>query len=621
MSDQAMTMMQMKTRPGEAWGREKVFQWLCMGALIALAIFVYSPALSFEYVWDDRLLFLESSDLRPGAFRLRRIFEPILVESTYFRPVVLLTMVAEFFTVGVNSAVSHGVNILIFTINALLVFFLGKAMVRTCIGGVYAVPAAMVGALAYLLSPVNVEPVAWVAGRFDLMVTTFVLLALYFGLFGRHLLTTHLLSPLCFFLALLCKEMAITMPVLLLLLAWAKASCTDEPRPSGIWGYLKGVALSPRERGRYLAYAAAFLVYLILRAYFIPQVVHADKNQLQYLTPLTWFAFIGHTELFYLKKLLFPFMSLGPHHPFDISKFPPLKLAIGIGMPIVTAMLIWVTWKKSVLAAVFLMAVLVAFLPVLNIIPLTIGGSIGHERFLLMPSALAAIGLATGTGFLLERLRASPLEDVSAARHKRMSLYVGVVILVWIVVSGINARATLPLWGNNYALWKWAYAKYPEDGYARFMHSVTALDAGYVDEYLSLVELPPSNADDALVYSSYLKGAGRCEEAVHILKQIEDLKGTRFTKQPVYNIQADCYLRLKQYDDALAVIDKNIAQFPTFTTAYTLRSLALYGLGKTDEANAAYEEAMRRVPPTEHRFWKEYREGFLESIKPSAARP
>lgn len=615
MNDQTMTMMQMKTPPNEVWGRGNVLQWLCMGALVLLAFIIYSPVLSFEYVWDDRLLFLESSDLRPGAFRLRRIFEPILVESTYFRPAVLLTMVAEFFTVGVNSAVSHGINVFIFAINALLVFCLGKAMVRACIGEAYAVPAAMVGALAYLLSPVNVEPVAWVAGRFDLMVTTFVLLALYFGLFGRHWMTTHLLSPLCFFLALLCKEMAVTMPVLFLLLVWAKDSRTDGLRSAGILEYLKGVVLSPRERGRYIAYAVAFLAYMILRAYFIPQVVHADKNQLQYLTPLTWFAFIGHTELFYLRKLLFPFIDLAPHHPFNISAFPPLKLAIGIGMPIFTATLIWVTYKRSVLAAVLMMAVLVTLLPVLNIIPLTIGGSIGHERFLLMPNALAAIGLATGAAFLLRRTLANTLEDDSAARRRRMSLYAGVVILTWLVVAGVNARATLPLWGNNYALWKWAYAKHPEDRYAKFMHSVTALDAGYVDEYLSLVELPPSNADDALVYSSYLKKAGRCEEAVHILEQIEHLDGTRFTKQPVYNIKADCYLRLKQYENALVVIDKNIAQFPTFITAYILRSLALYGLGRKAEADAAFQEAMRRAPPTEHLLWTDYREGFLQTLK------
>lgn len=610
-------MMQTTTPSGIMWGREKVFHWLCIAVLVVLAIFVYSPALRFEYVWDDRLLFLESSDLRPGAFRLRRIFEPILVESTYFRPLVLLTMVAEFFTVGVNSAVSHGVNILIFIANVLLVFLLGKAMVRVSFGGAYAIPSAMVGAMAYLLSPVNVEPVAWVAGRFDLMVTTFVLLALYTGLFGRTIMVTHVLSPLCFFLALLCKEMAVTMPVLLLLLIWGRAVQAGEFRLTEVWQYLKSVALSSRERGRYLAYAAAFLVYLVLRAYFIPQVVHADKNQIEYLSPLTWFAFVGHTELFYLRKLLLPFIDLGPHHPFNISSFPPMKLAIGVAMPFLTGVLIWVITKRSALAAAFFTCVLVALLPVLNIIPLTIAGSIGHERFLLMPGALAAVGLATGAGVLLNRFCTKTLEDDSVARQKRISMYVGVVILCWIAVSGLNARSTLPLWGNNYALWKWSYAKYPEDRNAKFMHSVTALDAGHIDEYLSLVDLPPTNADDALVYSSYLKGAGRCEEALHILKQIENLEGTRFTKQPVYNIQADCYLRLKQFDDALVVIDKHIAQFPHFITPYFLRSLALYGLEKNDEANVAYEEAMRRAPPVERVTWADYRKGFFDSLNSS----
>lgn len=607
-------MMQTTTPSDIAKGRERLYHWLCVGVLVALAILVYSPAIRFEYVWDDRLLFLESSDLRPGAFRLRRIFEPILVESTYFRPLVLLTMVAEFFTVGVNSAVSHGVNILIFILNVLLVFLLGQAMVKASAYSKYAVPAAMVGAMAYLLSPVNVEPVAWVAGRFDLMVTTFVLLALYAGLFGRSVLVTHLLSPLCFFLALLCKEMAITMPVVLFLLIWGRTATTKDFSLKGVWNYLKNTARSSHERGRYMAYAAAFLFYLALRAYFIPQVVHADKNQLEHLSPLTWFAFVGHTELFYLRKLLFPFIDLGPHHPFNIASFPPLKLAIGISMPFLTMALVWMIGKRSVLAAAIFLCVLVALMPVLNIIPLTIAGSIGHERFLLMPGALVALGLAIASGMLISKIFDASAEVDSAARQKRMATYAGAVVLCWIAVSGVNASATLPLWGNNYALWKWAYAKYPDDRNAKFMHSVTALDAGHIEEYLGLVELPPTNADDALVYSSYLKGAGRCEEALHILKQIENLERTRFTKQPVYNIQADCYLRLKQFEEALAVIDKNIAQFPHFITPYFLRSLALYGLNRNEEAAQAYDEAMRRAPPVERETWESYRRGFMESL-------
>ena len=47
MNDQTMTTMQMKTPSNEVRARGNAFQWLCMGALVLLTFFIYSPVLGF----------------------------------------------------------------------------------------------------------------------------------------------------------------------------------------------------------------------------------------------------------------------------------------------------------------------------------------------------------------------------------------------------------------------------------------------------------------------------------------------------------------------------------------------------------------------------------------------
>jgi thioredoxin-like negative regulator of GroEL len=112
------------------------------------------------------------------------------------------------------------------------------------------------------------------------------------------------------------------------------------------------------------------------------------------------------------------------------------------------------SWKRQSLA-VFACVVTIFLLPVLHIAPVTFDESLYHERYVMMPLALA---VATLPIFLVEVFpQRSPLFPTLAT----------VVAIGWLAVAAINVRVTVPLWSNQLALWQWVLRSNPESTTAK----------------------------------------------------------------------------------------------------------------------------------------------------------
>lgn len=118
-----------------------------------------------------------------------------------------------------SPALSHAINLFIFLVNCVLVGVLTNIFLQ----GVSAsrrIGALVVAILFYGLHPAQVEFRFGLRVVSDLMVTLFGLLTLIFGLQPGRL--NALAMALCFFAATLCKEMAATLPAMLVLLQMAR---------------------------------------------------------------------------------------------------------------------------------------------------------------------------------------------------------------------------------------------------------------------------------------------------------------------------------------------------------------------------------------------------------------
>lgn len=579
---------------------------LPMALLILALVALYGQVLGFGYVWDDLQLFIYSSDLRGDTMRIGRIFEPVLSMTTYFRPAVMLSFVLEFMAAGVSAKVSHAVNLVIFSANVLLVWMLAWAMLVGYDRNVRQMFAS-VGAAIYLVSPVQLESMAWVAGRFDLMCTFFVLLALLCAIRVQRIVLACLSTGIFFYLALLSKEMAVTFPVVLLLMEWVRRGPLDR---TSLAEHLTTLLRDSRSRAILVSIGMAFVAYLVTRIVFIPEFIHTDRGVMAQLNPFSWMALIGHALLFYFRQILLPFLDISPLHNFQLAQLGFAELAARVLVLLATvAVVAHGSLQQRSSWGIWAAIVCVALSPVLHLIPLTIGNSIGHDRFLAFPFALFSIAVSC--------LGAQHLTDPSAD-VRRFRIYAGVGLLIWSLVSVINLRVTLPLWQSDLTLWRWAFQKDPTDEKARHLFLNAAIRSGHHELYAKHAR-SPANGDDMLQHAYFLIRTNQPKEALELLlKRLDDakdpLKHSYYPPHFQISLMAEAYIALRDFGNGLEAANATMEMAPEYPPAYLLKSFALYGLRRDAEADAAFAMASRHLEGVAAGEAQQLRRAFLDQL-------
>lgn len=195
---------------------EKGRAWLLGILLVTSIIFAYRPAWKAGFIWDDDD-YVVNNQLLTAPDGLKRIWFSLDSPSQYF-PLTYTTFRVERGLWGLNAAGYHWVNILLHAINALLVWQLLRRL---------KVPGAWLAAALFALHPVQVESVAWVTERKNVLSLFFFLLALlaWVGFVDGQPKKSWLpygLALLFYALALFSKTTACTLPAVLLLVLWLK---------------------------------------------------------------------------------------------------------------------------------------------------------------------------------------------------------------------------------------------------------------------------------------------------------------------------------------------------------------------------------------------------------------
>jgi len=211
--------------------KKKLFLW--SGVIILVTMLSYIPAMRGGYIWDDDSYITENPTLRT-ADGLRRIwFEPRALPQYY--PLVHTTFWLEYHLWQVHPLGYHLVNVLLHALNAILLLLLLSHL---------RVPGGWLAALLFALHPVQVESVAWIAERKNVLsaffyLTSFLAYLRYYDLTvdsaqtspGMHSAASEVrghfwpfypLSLFLFLCALLSKTVTCTLPAAILLVLWWK---------------------------------------------------------------------------------------------------------------------------------------------------------------------------------------------------------------------------------------------------------------------------------------------------------------------------------------------------------------------------------------------------------------
>ena len=188
--------------------------WLLGLALVAAVLLAFQPAWRGGFIWDDDV-YVTNNPLLTAPDGLWRIWFSLDSPSQYF-PLTYTSFYLERAFWGLNPAGYHWVNLLLHAANALLVWrLLGRLRV----------PGAWLAAGIFALHPVQVESVAWITERKNVLMAFFFLLTLLAWIEFIEEKTErpwrfYALALVCYALALFAKTTACTLPAALLLLLW-----------------------------------------------------------------------------------------------------------------------------------------------------------------------------------------------------------------------------------------------------------------------------------------------------------------------------------------------------------------------------------------------------------------
>ena len=190
--------------------------------LLALAVVALLPSLFAPFVADDYFHVVVASQLREGLARgwvlpidlAGTWWTPHGLSVEYFRPLVVISFAIDRFLYGAHAAGYHLTNLALHGAATLLAWSIARRVLGAGFG-------ARAAAALFAVHPCHVQAVGWISGRTDVLAALLYMAALllYLESRGRRPGAAALfvgLSLSVFFLALLAKEMAITLPAILL---------------------------------------------------------------------------------------------------------------------------------------------------------------------------------------------------------------------------------------------------------------------------------------------------------------------------------------------------------------------------------------------------------------------
>ena len=488
--------------------------FLLLPALLILA--TYFPTLEFGKVWDDWRMLGDFGTYTDPAYWPQVLAQPLPFSDNYFRPLVVMTFVLEAYW-GLGDFHSHLFNILLHGLNSALLI-VAALVVWPQDGSRHRRLFAIAIGVLFGLHQVMSEGVVWLVGRFDLMTTTCFLLAIIIDATVRQTGRKAVLLSLVFLAGLLCKEMAVTLPVTLLLLHAASL-------PQLAWKHVFS-----RERiVLYVALTVALCVYFLIRYYALGYILTAEPAMafLTLGTPLQRILLIGSTYLGYINVIFLPGAVSPLHYSAMPIGFDSVSAWLGLAALAFTVWLAQALIRKPAMrfAGLALLAMLASLMPVLHIIPapMLLGDTYMADRAAIIP----LVFLLLGVGLLLSQL----------ATRKAVNMALGAGG-AWLAMSLPVVVLSLPIWSTDAGLWKYLATTNPDCSYcrsnnARLLMYTASPEAALMEAGIAGTKArqPWQKAFAASIQADALSKLGRVDEALAMVALAEHLEPVEKSRQ------------------------------------------------------------------------------------------
>jgi len=540
--------------------------------IILISILLYLNTLPNTFVYDDAYVITENYFIKswgnlPKLFT--RDYLPFSGELSY-RPVVTLTYFIDYAIWRLNPPGYHLTNVILHTVNVFLLYLFMKIISRNS-------SPSILATLLFLSHPLLTETVNAVCYREDILASIFFLLAFVYFIkiripfSGRgnlkqqtntKLVLYYTVSCGSYCLALFSKEMAITLPILLVLFDLLYPRQGEFKASSAIPSLtkLKSWILF------YSGYIAVTGFYLFIR--FV-----AFKNTFKTIDVYPTNIFTMTKVVASYLKLLFTPLNLNADYYIPDIRGMSLSFILSSLFIISALVIIARLYKVNRLLFFFCLWFFISLLPVLGIVPI---GNIMAERYLYLPIA-GFCGIAGSIG-------------TNAVFRKKGVIIIGIILLS--LQIGVIWRNGV--WQNDTTLWFYTYQREPNSaracsnlGNTYFKHNRYE-DAIYM--YKKSLSLPYS-------YPFIHFNLGATYEKVGLVdRAIEEYKASISRNNDntlAFNNLGTAYDKQGLYDLAIEAYNNALTNNPYFPLTHNNLGNTYEHMGNQEKAMAEYTAALK----------------------------
>jgi len=512
---------------------------LVLGLLLVMVVLaVYNPVSRNGFVgYDDEGYVTENPHVQAGlswdtvswAFTTR--------EMANWHPLTWLSHALDCQLFRLNATGHHYTSLLLHAMNALLLFLILQWFTG------YTARSLMVAAL-FALHPINVESVAWVAERKNVLCMLFFLLAVAgYGWYVRKPgIARYLVVAALFAAGLMAKPMVITFPLLLLLLDYwplGRMRFADneeshgQASPSGMPFAASTQPLSRLclEKIPLLALSAGSAMVTMMAQSVGGAVVTTAE-----VSPLLRFENAIVCYVVYIQKMFWP-SHLAPIYPFPRA-LPNWQVASS------AILLIAATWavlkyRESRYLLVGWFWFIGTMVPMIGLVQ--VGNQAMADRYAYLPLVGLFVMIVWAAG------------ELASARHINAK-YLATAGLV--VLCGLSAvtRMQLPYWQDGLSLWTHTLAVSPHNFVAENNLAVTLIKQGRRDEaiphFRTAAALEPGDPTSQLNLGIYAQEQGDFRQAAARYESVLQLTANTQLRASAYSNLGSVCFALRDYTRA-----------------------------------------------------------------------
>jgi protein O-mannosyl-transferase len=570
-----------------------LYVWCLLLAVGTIA--VYSPAIFHPFVnYDDYDYVTQNPHVQGGLSADTIAWAFTSTELANWHPLTWLSHELDCQLYGLNPHGHHLTSVLLHAANVVLLFLL----LQWATGATGA--SAMVAAL-FALHPLNVESVAWVAERKNLLSTFFFLLTL--AAYGRYAqkpgVGRYLLVALLFALGLAAKPMLVTLPFVLLLVDYwplrrVEGQVEGWSRPSLVFPVRQALWSSlVLEKIPLLALSVASSVITVIAQ-------RPAVRSLHLMTLKTRLANAVYSYGKYVWKVFWPIdLAVVYPHPLDKLNF----FAVGLSTVLLIGVSIW-AWRSrqrhpyGITGWLWFLGTLI---PVIGIVQ--VGDQAMADRYAYIPT----IGLFFALVWGINEWAASQ----SWMTSKIKPIAIGILVLL-----GVLTSRQIGYWKSSYDLWTHTLHITTDNFVADDHLGGLLIEQGRLEEanqhFETAARVAPWDPVSHLALGAAAQDRGDLEEAIReyhvalnfssptllaltyanlgvVYRQMGDNAAARQNSEQALRHDPEVFrMMIQQTSDAL--------QSSPVASGYVRLGFLFEGAGQAQEAKAAFEHALQLDP-------------------------